>query len=848
MADRSEENLATFLQRLNFDLNLSPSTKPSKPQLKPVTSSQTPKANSGASRKSSKASPVKPRYQSPNRLSARANSFVPSASVQETPASADPFQEKSPVDPPKQKTAVDPRYESLDKQGKILLSILKSPPGTVHSFKVIQNGSPSKAGPTLRRDSTSSPCSACPYDSATCPCPIRYPPQVDIEEFAVESDLASSRHGTPEFEAPGSIDTLRSESKSPNYNLPISAIAQTLRSSSIGATMAPALGGLFGLGNSRFAPKRPSTLYNPFQPVNAERFPQAPPTNEENVQQQSAMQADLQLQAQIKREAEEAEYAQLKKEQEDYERERLAKFKATKEEAERREREKRMEAAKRAAQLQKEQEEREHQRLLRIQMMRDELERREHDRQLLAKLKLEQEEAELREQLRREEESKRAAQLKREHEERERQRLAKIQAVKEEAARLEREKAKRAAQLKKEEEEREHQRLAKFQAEKEETELKERERQLLLKVQRVDAIAQIQAYAKDGDKKYEILVKQADDKIDQQTSDLDSFNTSIDAKEIEYAQLKHQLKTLGEELSSMTATKMGMDKDLRQLEESKSELVAKAQTLQDEASEKTEMLKNEFLSSEDVATILEFIKPELEIQAPEVELSRLSLSDKVEDSDDDEESSGDEDSFVDLGATRIPAWWKLNDTGIEADRVVKLVNLPTNITEVEIQALVWGGPLDRIVYKRGDSTAEVYFLIGQDCGKYYKATANHILYPGDEKRLIRVEKCPPSPRHPFLRYAWENQVTRCVLATGVPDGWTKGELKKFAASHGREVEQVLFGKTKSGVRLAEFRFLNITNANAFKFLLKRDIDFYKVKTTYAADQCAVKRGVHTEPR
>ncbi|KAK8223497.1 hypothetical protein BKA81DRAFT_223665 [Phyllosticta paracitricarpa] len=103
MADRSEENLATFLQRLNFDLNLSPSTKPSKPQLKPVTSSQTPKANSGASRKSSKASPVKPRYQSPNRLSARANSFVPSASVQETPASADPFQEKSPVDPPKRK-------------------------------------------------------------------------------------------------------------------------------------------------------------------------------------------------------------------------------------------------------------------------------------------------------------------------------------------------------------------------------------------------------------------------------------------------------------------------------------------------------------------------------------------------------------------------------------------------------------------------------------------------------------------------------------------------------------------------------------------------------------------------
>ncbi|KAK8152681.1 hypothetical protein BC567DRAFT_277813 [Phyllosticta citribraziliensis] len=857
--DTGVEDLASYFKRINFDLDLSPSARKPLPKLKPVTANTSRKAISAASSKPRKASSVAPSeasqgfvkytYHSSRRLSPSASSFVPSRPIKGAQSPADPFQDSSPVDPTQGNTPVDPRYEALGEQEKRLLAILKSPRGSQQPFQLIQNESPTRTPPVVSHDSETSPCSVCPYDTATCPCPLQYA-QFGIEEFAVESDL-TSRHVTPEFEVPGSIDL----SKSPSYTLPISALPHTLRSSSIDATMPP-LGNLFGLGNSRYAPSRPSSLYNPLNPVSADRTPPVPLANEEDLQQQSALQADLQRQAQLKREAEQAAEVRLIREQEERERQRLAKFKADKEEMEWR-----LAEARRAAQFKREQEERERQRLAKIQAEKVEAERREREerarraaqlkreeeereRQRLAKLKAEKEEAERRE---REERARRAAQLKREQEERERERLAKLKAEKEEAELRERfrrqEEAKRA-QLKRQQEERE--RLAKIQAEKEEAERKERERQLLLQAQRIDAIGQIEAYVKDSSMKYGILMKQTDDEIDQQASDLESFNDKIAAKKTEYAKIEQQLKNLGVELQGMAAAKVGMDKDLRQLVDNKTELLSAAQKVRNEAAEKTKTLKEKSLSSNEVAKILEFIKPEFE--TPEVELSRLSLSDKPECSDDDSESSGNEDGFVDLGATPAPAYWKLDDTGVEADRVVKLVNLPTNITVVTIQALVWGGPLDRIVYTPGESTAEIHFLIGQDCQKYYKATANHIPFPGNEERLVRVEKCPPSPRHPFLRYAWEEKLTRYVLATGIPEGWTKAELKKFAGSHNREVEQVLFGKDSSGKRLCEFRFLNIFHANAFKFLMKRDIDFYKVKTEYSKDQCAVHRGVHTQPR
>ncbi|KAK8172376.1 hypothetical protein BKA80DRAFT_340096 [Phyllosticta citrichinensis] len=852
--DTGAEDLASYFKRINFDLDLSPSARKPSPKLKPVTANTSRKATSAASSKPRKASSVAPSeapqgfvkytYYSSKRLSPSANSFVPSRPIERAQSSADPFQDSSPVDPPQDNTPVDPRYEALGDQEKRLLAILKSPRGSQQPFQLIQNESLSRRPPVVSHVSETSPCSVCPYDTATCPCPLQYA-QFDIEEFAVESDVTSSRHVTPEFEAQGSIDL----SKSPSYTLPISALPQTLRSSSIGATMPP-LGNLLGLGNSRYAPSRPSSLYNPLNPVSADRTPPVPLANEEDLQQQSALQADFQRQAQLKREAEQAEEVRLIGEQEERERQRLAQFKADQEELERR-----VAEARRAAQLKKELEERERQRLAKLKAEKEEAERwellrREQEAKRaaqlsLAKLQAEKEEAERRE---REEKARRAAQLKREQEERERERLAKLKAEKEEAELRERfrrqEEAKRAAQLKREQEERERQRLAKIQAEKEEAERKERERQLLLQAQRIDAIAQIEAYVKDSSKKYGILMKQTDDEIDQQASDLKSLNTQIAAKKTEYARIEQQLKNLGAELHSMAATKMGMDKDLRQLVDNKAELLSETQKLQTEAAEKAKTLKEKSLSSNDFAKILEFIKPEFEA----IELSRLSLSDKPEDSDDDGESSGDEDGFVDLGATPAPAYWKLDDTGVEADRVVKLVNLPTNITVVSVQALVWGGPLDRIVYTPGESTAEIHFLIGQDCQKYYKATANHIPFPGDEERLVRVQKCPPSPRHPFLRYAWEEKLTRYVLATGIPDGWTKAELRKFAGSHNRQVEQVLFGKDSRGNRACEFRFLNIFHANAFTFLMKRDIDFYKVKTEYSKDQCAVHRGVHLQLR
>ncbi|KAK8214537.1 hypothetical protein IWZ01DRAFT_481447 [Phyllosticta capitalensis] len=465
-----------------------------------------------------------------------------------------------------------------------------------------------------------------------------------------------------------------------------------------------------------------------------------------------------------------------------------------------------------------------------LQRQKAELRAQEEERQRAAKFKAEGEERERIAKLKAEEERQRVAKLKAEEEER--QRLAKLKAEEE---------RQRIA------EEEERQRLAKLKAE---AERKARELELLMQGLRQDATDKIHAHLIERLEAFENFMAQLDEKMSRKAAGINSFENNIAAKETEIAELEKQLDNLKSELSSMADTKMEMEKDFREIQLQKSEYQGRAEVLKQDAATQLEKLQDTSLSSEDVENILaSFIPTDNQIEVPELELSQLSLRDRSECGEAVAgESSDDEEGEVNGSApVEHPVFWAWMETGIEADRVVKLINLPTNATVVDIQALIWGGPLAQIEYTPGSTEAKVYFLDGKHANRYYDATANHIPYPGDEDRLIEVHKCDPSPRHPFLRWALETGVTRNILCTGMPE-WTKADCKSFASKHGREVEQVLYGKTKSGLRIVEFRFLNIHHANAFKHLLKTDIELYTVKTEYAKDQCAVHRNVHLGAR
>ncbi|KAK8253438.1 hypothetical protein IWZ00DRAFT_542540 [Phyllosticta capitalensis] len=962
-SDRSSERLSSFLKRINFDVDLSPSAKqnasPKPKQVAPVAPPRVSSANASAPVKAAKPKPAAP-------VEANLSAAPEHLKVKKLKPSASPPPQPRPV-----------RFLHSPKKK------LSSPPSTEAYAEDFFSG------PKLEdyaKDLFSRPNltdSQRGTDRALLDKNYKSSPEHKERLLAIFKSEFSSQSSSPAT-TPSRADTPRPQSKSPSHNLPVDYIQHTLRSSSIGATMSPVADN-FGLNASKYAPatasprlgqqlsnsslsthskgprpthdplsqprsnsslsthsKGPRPAYNPLDPHARPGFTRPVVPQQSDFQQPHAVRTPL-----VKSEDEDIDYFRpqvpqqpifqsseavrspdvkdehtrhyfhsevhrrapecqaLKEKEEELERREeherhIFKERELRNQAQdqRNDRERRIarqplsqvdvqrrDTLARQTEIQGE----ENQRRLALQaktlceendrLLKEEAER--HRLALIAKQKaaekaeaervaelkrrhdeLQRQQAELRAQEERqrvakfkaeEEERERIAKLKAEEErqvaklkaEEERQRVAKLKAEEEERQRLAKLKAEEERQRIAEEEER--QRLAKIKAE---AERKARELELLMQGLRQDATDKIQAHLGERLEAFENFVAQLDEKMSSKAVGINGFESNIAAKETEIAELEKHLDNLKLELSSMADTKMEMEKDFREFQLQKSEYQGKAEVLKQDAATQLEQLQDTSLSSEDVEKILgSFIPTDNQIEVPELELSQLSLRDRPECGEEvDGESSGSEEGEINGSApVEHPVFWAWMETGIEADRVVKLINLTTNATVVDIQALVWGGPLAQIVYTPGSTEAKVYFLDGKHANRYYNATANHIPYPGDEDRLIEVHKCDPSPRHPFLRWALETGVTRNILCTGMPE-WTKAECKNFASKHGREVEQVLYGKTKSGLRIVEFRFLNIHHANAFKHLLKTDIELYTVKTEYAKDQCAVHRNVHLGAR
>lgn len=132
-------------------------------------------------------------------------------------------------------------------------------------------------------------------------------------------------------------------------------------------------------------------------------------------------------------------------------------------------------------------------------------------------------------------------------------------------------------------------------------------------------------------------------------------------------------------------------------------------------------------------------------------------------------------------------------------RLVKVTNLPITSTVASIQALIWGGRIEKIDYSPGNSFAWVLFMRGEDCEKYFTATANGINYPDDPNRVVWVEMGDPVTVNEKLRGFYDAGHTRCVRAVGADEDWGQMTLTKLASAKNRKLERIVNGANPKGV-------------------------------------------------
>lgn len=150
--------------------------------------------------------------------------------------------------------------------------------------------------------------------------------------------------------------------------------------------------------------------------------------------------------------------------------------------------------------------------------------------------------------------------------------------------------------------------------------------------------------------------------------------------------------------------------------------------------------------------------------------------------------------------------------------LLKGINHPATINQV--QALVWGGRVESIsAPEPGKPYALVKFQTPEACQKYFDATENGIVFPGDKtKTLIFVERQPgPNSVNDLLKNCIEGDITRCVRAVDADEDWSDAALKKLARGTSkakfRVTDQIKQGKTGKGVSIfhTSLRSLRLTN-------------------------------------
>ncbi|KAL0263206.1 hypothetical protein SLS55_002184 [Diplodia seriata] len=676
------------------------------------------------------------------------------------------------------------------------------------------------------------------------------------------------------------------------HKLPVYALAQTLRASSIGATMAPGIPSEAGaLGWSKYAPgsqsdgssggglnqrtaetiARQAEIDARLSKLRARREPATEQRDETRrleliAAQKAADDKHARVKAEKKKQVEEEtirlETERLKREKDETER-----VKREEAEAERR-------------RFEKEEAER-------IQHEKEEAARLQREKEEAERLKREKEEAE---RLQREKEE--AGRLKREKEEAER-----LQREKEEAERIQREKEE-AERLQREKEEAER-----LQREKEEAE------EAALRASLYDRIDEME---EDGLSKTQAMQMELQRSIEQSTLRQEKLTKDIAATKDEIVQTQELLKgiqsefqDLQDEESSITAKLEADTKECAELQTVSERIIERASHMRKEVENKTlrsldmiaafevpektpqeillAPLKNGSTTNSQEATGVQDVKVKVEHDA-EVKIEHSSpssngmsqsevappkpgpvengktekpvfvepaSSQQKKNSSNGLENKFQFDEWPTQGARPFGGKWypmqmplTVIDLGIGAQkRLIKLTNLPISSSVASIQALVWKGRIEKFEYTPGNSFAWVLFMRGQDCEKYFADTANGIQHP-DGNRTIWVEMGDPVTVNETLRGLYDAGHTRCVRAVGADEDWGEAALVKLASAKKRKLERIVNGANPKGLRVIEFRFTNIIDAGRFKIELQNDIDWEHCNVYFGTDPCEDNTGVH----
>ncbi|GME64236.1 hypothetical protein GTA08_BOTSDO00554 [Neofusicoccum parvum] len=689
--------------------------------------------------------------------------------------------------------------------------------------------------------------------------PVSVRPQASKEGIQTTSSnsVVSSVSHTPNAQ----------HSDKPQHLLPVYALAQTLRASSIGATMAPGItNDSSGLGWSKYAPTDQADHDDNSKPDINQR-------TADTIARQAAIDARLsKLRSRrdpVTEERDETRRHQLV-EAEKAAAEKQARLRAD------RDRDAKKKAEDEASRLHHEKKQAE-----RLKREKEEAERAEAER-----IKREQEEAE---RLRREQEE--AERLKREQEEAER-----LKREQEEAARLE------AELLQREKEEAERAEMERIQLEKEEAEEAALCAMLHEKIDEIEeeGLTEAQREQKKVDESIKKAIAHQEDiltKLKDKKTEIDGASKILKRHESEYQELKDKEASIIAQLEADT-------KKFSELQAFSGQIMERANNMrkkvEDKSARSVDMLKA-FAMPEDTSsqalkrselapkygkTLFGDQSPATSSKTPSEATEKPteapattkpndvtadkakvrengSTQDKVIDSRSDTTEEGEikEPAKAQAQPARENAnrenkdfenqlkfeEWPSQESrpfGGAQKRLVKLTNLPLTATIDNVQSLVWGGRVEKLDYIPGTSFAWVLFMRGEDCEKYFSDTANGIDYPGDSNCIIWVEMGEPVSVNEMLRGLYDAGNTRCVRAVGADEDWGQTALIKLATAKGRKLERIVNGKNPTGLRVIEFRFTNIVDASRFKVELQNDIDWEHCNVYFGGDPCATNTGVH----
>ncbi|KAF2400839.1 hypothetical protein EJ06DRAFT_408721 [Trichodelitschia bisporula] len=216
-------------------------------------------------------------------------------------------------------------------------------------------------------------------------------------------------------------------------------------------------------------------------------------------------------------------------------------------------------------------------------------------------------------------------------------------------------------------------------------------------------------------------------------------------------------------------------------------------------------------------------------------------------------TQNEDDQDQDDEAVDHPKFWPIPVLRQRTDlRAVRLLNIPEGGTIQFVERLIWGGPLERLDFTPGQTTAVATFMCHKHLVRYYRDAHIGVEWP-DSSRVVDLEILEGTPP---LERRWEAiSATRCVRITGLPSHWSIDACTNFAGASANNIVKVRTGKTDGHVspprklafplaqlidsqeRAVEYRFNSVQDADALMTKVRNELRFKHCAVVFADDPC-----------